>query len=581
MQQKRLAGVAAAITAVVLGLVALAVAEGPGRATTYAGRSSLLATLTLGAGVALILAGLVTSLFGPVGRIGDLAIVAGVVWFAPIWVGWDDGPPLLRSIGMLIAGFAVPLLMHLILATPTGQLRGVPAEALVLAVYLETGLGALALALVRNPFFDPNCWANCSDNVFLLRSAPRVARAIESVDRWFSVAAAIALVIIIGWQLLTDSVAARRAQLPFAAPAILLSGAVVGHALVLLRTPLEDPADPTFQTIFIVACAAAFLMAAGLVWATVRTRVQRRAVARITANLGQAPAPGSLVAALGRAIGDPQLQITYWIPDSQRYVDAEGRPVAEPAAAPGQTLTPLVRDGHRIAVVSHSAAVPDLERAIGAAVRLALENERMQAEMLAQLDQLRASRVRIVEIGDAERRQLERDLHDGAQQRLLALSYDVRLARVQAQEGGDTAAAALLTDATSEATAALSELRDLAHGIYPAILVEAGLGPAIITLAEGADIPVEILAVAEGRYTASVETAAYLVVAEGIDDAVQRDASYVNITIVLDGQWLVIMVEDDGNRRTSELVQVADRVGALEGKLIVEPTQLRAELPCG
>jgi len=293
------------------------------------------------------------------------------------------------------------------------------------------------------------------------------------------------------------------------------------------------------------------------------------------------PVPGSLETALGRAVGDPQLQIAYWVPDSQRYVDAQGLQVAEPAAAPGQTLTPLVREGRRIAVISHSAAVPDLERAIGAAVRLALENERLQAEMLAQLHQLRGSRVRIVEIRDAERRQLERDLHDGAQQRLLALSYDVRLARAQGQEDGDTAVAALLTDATSEASAALSELRDLAHGIYPAILVEAGLGPAVATLAEAADTPVEVLARAQGRYPASVETAAYFVVAEGIDDAAQRDASHVTIALAPDGEWLVIMVEDDGTERTSKLVQLADRVGALEGRLILEPTRLRVELPCG
>ena len=581
MRQRRLARLAAAVAAVLLALAALAMAEGPGRLTTYAGRSILAATLTVGAGVALILAGLVTSLFGSVGRVGDLAVLAGVVWFAPIWVGWDNGPPLVRSIGMLAAGFALPLLMHVILAAPGGQLRGVAAKSLVLTVYLQTALTALALALVRDPFFDSNCWANCTDNEFLISSQPHLARAIESADRWFSVAASIALMIIVGWQLLTHSVASRRAQLPYVAPAILFSGAVVAHAVVLQQTPLEDPADPTFQSIFLVGCVAVVLIAVALVWTMVRTRMQRRAVAQITANLGQAPAPGSLGAALGRAVGDPQLQIAYWLPDSQRYVDAQGRHVPEPAAAPGQTVTLLVRDGHKIAVVSHSAALPDLERAIGAAVRLALENERLQAETLAQLDQLRASRVRMVELGDAERRQLERDLHDGAQQRLLALSYDVRLAHAQAQEGRDTAAAGLLTDATSEASAALSELRDLAHGIYPAILVEAGLGPAITTLAEAADISVEILAVAEGRYPASVETAAYLVVAERIDDAVQRDASHVNITIVPDGEWLVIMVDDDGRHRTSELVQVADRVGALEGKLIVEPTRLRAELPCG
>jgi signal transduction histidine kinase len=262
-------------------------------------------------------------------------------------------------------------------------------------------------------------------------------------------------------------------------------------------------------------------------------------------------------------------------------VDAAGRSVPEPAAAPGRTLTPLLRDGRRIAIVSHTAAVLDLGRAIGAALRLALENERLQAETLAQLDQLRASRVRIVETGDAERRQLERDLHDGAQQRLLALSYDLRLARAQAQADGDAPTGSLLTEATVEAQAALSELRTLAHGIYPAILSEAGLAPAVVTLAETAALPVEIRSMAEGRYSPAVETAAYLFVTEGLDDAEHRDAGHVTVDIVQDGEWLMITVEDDGSDRTSQFVDVADRVGALSGRLSVEPTRLKAELPCG
>jgi signal transduction histidine kinase len=276
----------------------------------------------------------------------------------------------------------------------------------------------------------------------------------------------------------------------------------------------------------------------------------------------------------------PSSRSAYWLPDGQRYVDAAGRQVVEPAIKPGRTLTPLVRSGRKIAVVSHTAAVPDLERAIGAAVRLALENERLQAETLAHLDQLRASRVRIVETGDAERRQLERDLHDGAQQRLLALSYDLRLARAQAQSDDDASTTSLLTEATGEAQAALSELRTLAHGIYPAILGEAGLAPAVYSLADTTAIPVEIRSMAEGRYPTAVETAAYILVAEGLDNAARRDASHVTVDIVQDGGWLMVMVEDDGSDRTSDLIQLADRVGALDGRLVVESTRLRAALRC-
>ena len=580
MQRGKLARLAAGLAALATALGSLAIAIGPGRNTTYAGHSALAATLMVGAGVGLILAGLVTSFFGSGGRTGDLAVLAGVVWFAPVWVGWHNGPPLVRSVAMLAAGFALPLFMHLILAAPSGRLRGAAAWALVLTVYLEAGLVAVALGLVRDPFLDPSCWANCTDNVFLLRSLPGLARGIESAHRWFTALAAIALVIVVAWRLLTDSAPGRRALLPFALPAALLAGAVIAHAVVLRQTSLADPSQPAFQTIFIVECAAVLLLAAGLVWATVRMRLQRRAVAQITANLGQAPPPGSLQAALAQAVDDPELGIAYWLPDSQRYVDAAGRPVAEPAIRPRRTLTPLVREGRKIAVVSHTAAVPDLERAIGAAVRLALENERLQAEMLAHLDQLRASRVRIVETGDAERRQLERDLHDGAQQRLLALSYDLRLARAQAQSDDDAPTTSLLSEATGEAQAALSELRTLAHGIYPAILGEAGLAPAVYSLADTAAVPVEIRGMPEGRYPTAVETAAYILVAEGLDNAAHRDASHVTVDIVQDGGWLMVMVEDDGSDRTSDLIHLADRVGALDGRLVVEATCLRAALPC-
>jgi signal transduction histidine kinase len=580
IRRTNLARLVAGPAALAVGLGALAVAQGPGRFTTYAGRSSSAAALTVAAGLALVAAGLVTALDRRAARIGDLAVLAGLVWFAPVWVGWDRGPPLVRSLGMLAAGFTFPLLLHLALAYPSGQLRGAVARALVRAVYLEAALAALGRALFRDPFYDPNCWANCTDNRFLVRSLPPLARGIEVVDRWFTAAAAAALVMVLGWRLLRDSRPARRTLLPIALPASLLAVTVIAHAIALQRMPLEDPSDPIFGAIFLIGCVGVLLLAAGLAWAAVRTRVQRRAVARIATSLGQAPPPGSLQTALAQAIGDPALQITYWLYNAEHYVDAAGRPVAEPVAAPGRAITTLVRDGRRIAVVSHTAALPDLERELGAAVRLALENERLQAEALAQLEDLRASRVRIVETGDSERRRLERDLHDGAQQQLLALSYDLRLAHTQAQADGDSHTESLLTEAIGQAQAALGELRDLAHGIYPAILTEAGLTAALASLADAAPLPVEIGDAAQGRYPAAVETAAYLLVTEALDDAAGRDASHAAISVARDGGRLVITVQDDGTNRTATMVQLADRVGALDGRLDIEPRRLRAELPC-
>jgi signal transduction histidine kinase len=272
-------------------------------------------------------------------------------------------------------------------------------------------------------------------------------------------------------------------------------------------------------------------------------------------------------------------------------VDASGQPVAEPVATAGRVITTLVRDGRRVALVSHAAGVPEVESEMGPAVRLALENERLQAEGLAHLAELRASRTRIVETGDAERRRLERDLHDGAQQRLLAVSYDIRLARTDANTAGDVQTGSFLAAALDGAQAALDELRELAHGIYPAILEEAGLAAGLATLADTAPLQVQIRDVAVERYSPSVEAAAYLVVVEAIEDAAARGASYAAVTAARGASYaavtatrhdghVVVIVQDDGSERTSEMVRLVDRVGALDGRLEVGPLMLRAQIPC-
>jgi signal transduction histidine kinase len=199
---------------------------------------------------------------------------------------------------------------------------------------------------------------------------------------------------------------------------------------------------------------------------------------------------------------------------------------------------------------------------------------------LAHLAELRASRTRIVETGDAERRRLERDLHDGAQQRLLAVSYDIRLARSNADTDGEVQPGSFLAAALDGAQAALDELRELAHGIYPAILEEAGLAAALATLADTAPLQVRIGDVDEERHSASVEAAVYLLVVEAVEDAAARGATYAAVTATRDDEQLVAIVQDDGSERTSELVRLADRVGALDGNLEVGPTMLQAEIPC-
>jgi signal transduction histidine kinase len=558
----------------------LAIAPGPGRSTTYAGSSTLGAALVLGAGLALVGAGLVTAQARGSGRIGDLALLAGLASFAPVYIAWRGGPPLAISLAMVVAGFPFAFLFHLVLAYPSGQLGSRQRRGLVTVVYLEAAVTAGALALIRDPYLDRGCWSNCTINSFLVRSLPSTAHALATVDRWFVAGAAGTLAAISIVRLARGSRPARRRLLPVALPAVLFAASVAARAIELQRTTIEDPFDATLFGIFAVGSAALVLLSGGLILAVARVHMQRDAIARVVAELDEAPAPGSLQAALADAVGDSELQVAYWLSERGRFVDGHGRSVAPPAALPGRHLKRLTRNERTIAIIAHAGAAPDLERQLGPAILLALENEQLQAHVLAQVDDLRASRARIVEAADLERRRLERDLHDGAQQRLLALSYEVRLARASADADREAAAEERLTLALEQTRIALEELRDLAHGIYPGVLAEAGLGAAITSLCDTTPLALEVIGADDRRCPAPIEAAAYFSVVEAVDDAWRRGAETAVVTLSRHEARLRVTIDDDGCERTSGMTSLTDRVGALGGSLTVEPTSVRAELPC-
>jgi signal transduction histidine kinase len=338
-----------------------------------------------------------------------------------------------------------------------------------------------------------------------------------------------------------------------------------------------------FATLFLVRAAAVTMLAVALAWSAYVAWRTRSAVARLAVELGEAPAPGSLRTALAASLGDADVEVAYPLGTSVRFVDGAGNVVSRPVAGPGRVVTPIVRDGRPIALVVHSlapVAEEELAREIGAAARLAVENERLQAEVLAQLHDLRLSRARIVETGDAARRRLERDLHDGAQQRLLALTYDLRVAGSAARADGESELATLLDGAVDEAHAALEELRELAHGIYPAILTEAGLRPALLGLVDHASIPVELTEFAAERHPPTVETAAYVFADDAVADAVRRAATHALLRVRDTGANLMVEIEDDGTEADSVPVHLADRVGALGGRVERADHVLLAEIPC-
>jgi signal transduction histidine kinase len=254
-------------------------------------------------------------------------------------------------------------------------------------------------------------------------------------------------------------------------------------------------------------------------------------------------------------------------------------------------VTEIERDGAPVAAIVHDPGLledRELVRTAGAAAALALENERLTAEVHARYDDLRAASARLVAATDAARRRIERDLHDGAQQRLVSLSVSLNLARKNVEPGSKTAA--LLDSAMRELTAGLADLRELARGIHPAVLTERGLDPALESLAARAPLPVRVSASIEGRLPQPVEAAAYFVVMEALTNVAKyASATAAEVTVQQVNGHVVVGVQDDGvggadPAAGSGLAGLADRVAALGGRLWVESppgggTVVRAEMP--
>ena len=290
-------------------------------------------------------------------------------------------------------------------------------------------------------------------------------------------------------------------------------------------------------------------------------------------ELGRAPEPGRLRDALARALRDPTLELGYWLPDSDEYVDVDGKQVSvTPIAA--RTVTLLERHGRKVAALVHDAALREdtaLLDGVSSAAGLALENERLLAELRAQLEETKDSRARIVEAGVTERRRLERNLHDGAQQRLVTLSLHLRMAQ-ETLHDDPPAAEAMFEGVGDDLKHALEELRELARGLHPAVLTDRGLAPALQSLANRAPFPVEITGVPALRLPEAVEAAVYYVVAESLTNAAKHaDASEARVELSRTNETVVVEIRDNGSGGASlsggsGIRGLADRIEALGGQ---------------
>ena len=471
---------------------------------------------------------------------------------------WPTSPLLVTlwqlSIALLPATYAL-----MVLAYPSGRLRGRLERRFVLVAY---GVGVVGMSLPML-FADPRGCEACAPRV------PSLLFVGADIDLtpWGKVFAATYIVLggvfiaLIVRHVRAAPRGARVTVLPLALAAVFGAAEFVAQRAFVLGgwDALLAPLDWVDRVATLVVPVAIF---AGI--AEIRRR--RGAVGDLVVELGSAR-PGEVRAALARTLGDPSLELGLWVPDRGAFVDEDGEAVDVEAA--GRAVTVIGPAGEPLAALVHDerlAGQRPLLEAAGTAARLALDNARLRA------------------VPDAERRRLERDLHDGAQQRLLALGISLQLLR---DHDGDPA---LLDEADAQLQRALAELRDLARGIHPAILSDQGLAAAVRSLTDRSALPVRTR-IAEERYPQPVETAAYFVISEGLANAAKHaHARSASVSVARMNGHLVVEVSDDGcggaaARFGGGLAGLRERVGALDGQLTIESgaaagTTLRADIPC-
>jgi signal transduction histidine kinase len=506
----------------------------------------------------------------PQNRLGPLMVAFAWTFMAIVFT--KPVVPVLVPLGLAAFVVSGTLLAYIVLAYPSGELRTTANRALIAL----TAIGIGAPRLIRMLATEQAPPGSGIPNPWYLLQNPAIAPAIGDLPYIADlvVVGVLLVVVIVRWARASGPL--RRILSPVLLPTIVLfSTIIVSTATVIIPVP-----DDVRELLDVIQLLTRMVLPIGFLIGILQTRMARSAVADLVVDLGSDPTPGRLGDALANALGDPTLEVGYWSDSAPGYVDAAGRRLDLPEPSADRGVTFLERDGTPLAAIAHDPALlddPGLVAAVTSALRLAVENERLQEEVETQLDEVRASRARLVEASDAERKRIERDLHDGAQQRLVALALALRLARTRAGGAIDPALAASLDDASTEARAALAELRELAHGIHPQILTGSGLGPAIESLAARAPIGVSV-EVEPGRFPSAVEGAVYFAVSEALANVAKyADAGHALVRSGWAAGTLTVEISDDGiggadAGRGSGLRGLADRLAALDGSLeVVSP----------
>ncbi len=521
-----------------------------------------------------VVAGLIAWWRRPGSRIGVLMVASGIA-ISLAGLSFANSQHL-YTIGATFDIVPAAIFLYVYLAFPDGRLRSGLERMLVVAAFVSAvGLQVVKLGLGTEG----------RDNLIRITANPEIADRVEQAQLLL-----IGVMCLVGIGLL----AARRRSTgrPLRRPiAFLVDSFAIGLLMICVMFVAAVLHEPAFQPVQRATFVVIGISPIVFMLALLSARLARSAVGDLVIDLRGDLAPRELRDAIARALRDPNLTLAYWLPHFESYADLDGQPHEVPSPD-GRSTTLIERDGAPVAALIHDPALDDEQElldAVGAAAGIALENARLQAELAARLEEVKGSRVRVIEAGQVERKRLERDLHDGAQQRLIALSLDLRM--LEQELADNPAAVAQLEDAQGEITRSLDELRNIARGLHPAVLSAHGLAVALEQVAARAPVPVGLTVEVEERLPEPVEVAAYYVVTESLANIGKHaQATAASVNILRSGEDVVVEVVDNGiggadTEGGSGIRGLADRVEALGGRLRVWTphgggTRVRAEIPC-